>query len=248
MEPRPVLRQAKPGYPTRRDFLAIGASALTAASIIGCGDGTGASSLVAPVFAHGEGRGATGCMVVSPPTFLSEEEALQIVREELAKAGITLGKGMPLPKVIVDYEDPNARWMRSNDNWLGEPSAIVSKPANLTAVDRRQGIGIAIVTSDDCNRFASGYWSTVASYDTKRLAESVASALQEQAKQELCIGVFYDPLESYSFADLMGLEPDENEPGERNGFERIKRAASDRSLAQLREQVQDFVTWLEKSR
>jgi hypothetical protein len=243
MEPRPVLRQAKPGYPTRRDFLAIGASALTAASIAGCGDGASTSALVAPIFTHGEGRGATGCMALSPPVFLSEEEALQIVREEFAKAGITLGKGMPLPKVIVDYEDPNARWMRSSDDWLGEPSAIVSKPADLTAVDRQQGVGVAIMTRDDCNRFASGYWSTVASYDTKGLAESVANALREQAKEELCIGVFYDPLESLSFEDFMDAEP-----GEENSFERIRQSASDKSHARLRDQVQDFVAWLEKSR
>jgi hypothetical protein len=39
-----------------------------------------AVAVVAPIFQHGEGRGATGCIVMSPPVFLSEEEALQVIR------------------------------------------------------------------------------------------------------------------------------------------------------------------------
>ena len=47
---------------------------------------TNAVAIVAPIFQHGEGRGATGCIVMSPPVFLSEEEALLVVREELGKS------------------------------------------------------------------------------------------------------------------------------------------------------------------
>jgi hypothetical protein len=50
------------------------------------------AAVVAPIFEHGEGRGATGCVVTSPPVFLSEEEALQVIREELAKRGVALGR------------------------------------------------------------------------------------------------------------------------------------------------------------
>ena len=48
-------------------------------------------AIVAPIFQHGEGRGATGCIVMSPPVFLSEEEALQVIREEMAAKGVQLG-------------------------------------------------------------------------------------------------------------------------------------------------------------
>ncbi|HBO43451.1 MAG TPA: hypothetical protein DD670_05880, partial [Planctomycetaceae bacterium] len=46
--------------------------------------------VVAPVFEHGEGSGSTGCIVMTPPVFLSEEEAMQIIKDELAKHGIAL--------------------------------------------------------------------------------------------------------------------------------------------------------------
>jgi hypothetical protein len=249
MEPRPVARHAEPAYPTRREFLAAGAAALAAAGISGCGNDARASAVVAPIFAHGEGRGATGCVVVSPPTFLSEEEALQVVREELAKAGIKLGQGMPLPEVTVEYEDPDARWMRSSDNWLGDPVETVSKPASLTAVDRQQRVGVAIVTTDDCDRFRGGYWSTVSSYDTKGLAGSVADALRTQAKQDLCVGVFYDPLEKWSFRDVEVAAPHEDESEDiETIFEKVTQAATEKSQTQLRRQVQDFVAWLKENR
>ncbi len=50
-----------------------------------------AVAIVAPVFQHGEGRGATGCIVMAPPVFLSEEEALQVIRKEMAANGVQLG-------------------------------------------------------------------------------------------------------------------------------------------------------------
>src|SRR5512137_2050774 len=52
---------------------------------------TNAVAIVAPIFQHGEGRGSTGCIVMSPPVFLSEEEALQVIREEMATRGVQLG-------------------------------------------------------------------------------------------------------------------------------------------------------------
>jgi hypothetical protein len=50
-----------------------------------------AVAIVAPIFQHGEGRGATGCIVMSPPVFLSEQEALQVIREEMAATRVNLG-------------------------------------------------------------------------------------------------------------------------------------------------------------
>src|ERR1035438_3198523 len=41
-----------------------------------------AASHVAPLFIHGEGRGAFGCVATNPPIFLSEDEAKQVIREE----------------------------------------------------------------------------------------------------------------------------------------------------------------------
>ena len=229
MEPRPVLQHTTPAYPTRREFLAAGAAGLAAAGISGCGRDAEVSLEVAPVFAHGEGRGATGCIVLAPPVFLSEEEALQVIREELARVGIKLDEGMSLPEVTVEYEDPYAIQMRSGDNWLGEPVPIVSFPADLAAVDRRQRVGVAMVTQDDCHRFHDEFtFSSVSAFDTKGVAQAIADALHKQAKQDLCIGVFYDPLE-------------------KRDFSRDHNAAREKSRASS-PSGQDFLAWLQKSK
>ncbi len=115
MKPKRVKRHRKPGYPTRPEVVSdpellrrnlppgwrskpemAGSitSFLAANSAVQGADKKGAlpekAAIVAPIFEHGEGRGAIGCVVVAPPVFLSEEEAWQVIEEELAKRGVTL--------------------------------------------------------------------------------------------------------------------------------------------------------------
>ena len=93
MEPKPVQHHEQPRYPTRREVLA-GAATFALANLAGCGfvfaETDGGKIIVAPIFEHGAGRGAEGCRAVAPPVFLSEEEGMQILREELAKHGVQL--------------------------------------------------------------------------------------------------------------------------------------------------------------
>ena len=104
MEAKPVQVFPRPGYPTRREVLA-GAASFALLGLTGCSFAFAESEegkiTVAPIFKHGEGRGATGCVVVSPPVFLSEEEGMQILREELAKHGIQLKAGGTLEGIRV---------------------------------------------------------------------------------------------------------------------------------------------------
>jgi hypothetical protein len=104
MDAKPVQQKSMPGYPTRREVLA-GAATFVLAQCAGnwrvwAATEAGAT-IVAPIFKHGEGRGAVGCVVVSPPVFLSEEEAMQIIGEELAKSGIRLKGGEALEGVRI---------------------------------------------------------------------------------------------------------------------------------------------------
>lgn len=104
MEPKPVQQSRSPAYPTRREVLA-GAATFALAHVAGNWRLWAATeagvTIVAPIFEHGKGRGLTGCIVVSPPVFLSEEEAMQIVREELGKHGIQLKEAPPFRDVLI---------------------------------------------------------------------------------------------------------------------------------------------------
>lgn len=261
MQIEPVLDHARPAYPTRRDFLAAGAAALASLGIPGCGGDADAAIQVAPIFPHGDGRGAMGCIVVSPPVFMSEEEAMQVIREELAKAGVKLGDELPLKEVTVEYEDPDAKWLQSvSDNWLGEPPTKVSQPAALAAVDPERKVGVEIITREDCSRFRGAVWSSVSSFDTKGLAKSTADCIREQGERDLRVGVFYDPMESWGFEESVAVQelPTEeavDAPGSTKlpkrsvePFDRVIDRAKERSEEQLRKQVRDFIAWLERTK
>ena len=92
MNAQRVKRYRKPAYPTRLEALSrpellkrnlppgwhalpemAGTVALFLAvnSTLQAADKkpAGAAAVVAPIFEHGEGRGATGCVVVAPPVF-----------------------------------------------------------------------------------------------------------------------------------------------------------------------------------
>ena len=108
MKVKTVTRYKNPGYPVKEEILADpqllrripsrwekNAYVMTAlgltVSLSACGASTegarGASDRVAPVFIHGGGSGAYGCVSVVSPYFLSEEEAFEIIRAEAESYG-----------------------------------------------------------------------------------------------------------------------------------------------------------------
>jgi hypothetical protein len=252
MELQPISQHAPPAYPTRREFLASGAALLLAAQS-GCGRVAGVRPTVAPIFAHGEGRGASGCIVMNPPVFLSEEEALQILREELAQAGIHLGAGRSLNEVTVEVPQP--QFFRPQGEWLGAPREVATDKASLAAVDPQKKVGIEFVSSQDCSRFSGRVISSVQLYETKDLAQRIADAIRSQGEADLSIGLFYDPMTKENAAEETSpaapgpvpAEPKETTPEDLMSMWRRRWALQrKRSEKLLRQQAQDFLAWLEQ--
>ena len=183
-----------------------------------------ASALVAPLFEHGDGRGATGCVMIAPPVFLSEEDAMSVVREELAAAGIRFsGKRMPIPGAQVTHP---AR---------GGGDRQTSSQLVMDAVDSSNRIAVEFITVNDSASYDGGAdFGSVTSYDTKSAAKAVNSALQ-QSTSPMYFGVLYDPCEF--------VEPDRSQHQDWDALEAITKR---KSLEQLRRQVKDFVAWLQK--
>ena len=66
---------------------------------------------VAPVFEHGKGQGAYGCVVVTPPVFLTEAEARDVIEEEAKKAGVEFAeRGHKLSAVPVPFVEKFVVW------------------------------------------------------------------------------------------------------------------------------------------
>jgi hypothetical protein len=212
-----------------------------------------AHTVVAPVFSHGNGRGATGCVMVSPPAFLSEDEALQIIGEELAEYGVELG-----PESVVGGVTIAPRYHRLVGEWGQGPiieDSQSSKPFEIDAVDPELGVAVEFVSAyeyeevgglgsgavelDPRGNIVAAMESSVESYDFKECAEHIARRIEDQGLTPVHVGVFYDPM-----AELNPLE--ERMLQDMSGtWEQIEAARRKKSRELLREQVRDFVEWLE---
>lgn len=261
-------------YPTRREVLA-GAVSFVLVSLTGDGIALAADEKqgisVAPVFEHGTGRGATGCVVVSPPVFLSEEEGMQIIREVLAEHGVTLKSGAVLHGVLVPQRFlkgwAEGRWGQEDGKLLLE-SRKRAKPFGLDGVDSEKKVAVAFVSKQDYYVWGgvqesyssevledadrdpddlagwTGYYhsSTSQDYNFKEAAEFVAAQAKKQSEERVYLGLFYDPMWEPRFE--AGEKADRTEQFLKE-LQRTPESRRDNSKKLLRQQVQDFARWLQ---
>ncbi len=210
-------------------------------------------TIVAPIFEHGEGRGATGCIVVSPPVFLSEEEAMQIIREELAKHGIQLKPGVALKNVRIprrmtlatkdgktrlkefDFEsDPELKALSKEAREAAK--SLAPRPLALNGLDSNKKVAVEFISEknySDLGGPLSG--STVQHYDFKEVARYVAAKAKKQGKEMLYLGIFYEPAGTTK-RELMDSWKKREEKGKTEAGKL------------LRSQVQDFTAWLKEKK
>jgi hypothetical protein len=195
--------------------------------------------LVAPIFQHGEGRGATGCIVVAPPVFLSEEEALQVIREELATHGVMLGPG----------EYAHGRALETGKfelsgvtvGWMGQ------EPFKADAADRQKRVAIEFISQRECEDLNQAQKrenskdgvltiSSVHQYDFLKTSRYLAEKVKNTGRTPVHFGTFYDPL-----SGRMDYRSVTNSASLLDAEARIVTE----SKRLLRLQVQDFVKWLQ---
>src|SRR5208283_1150966 len=171
MNAQPVTRYRNPRYPTRLEVLAdrtllekhlppawkscaemagVVTLLLATNSSLGFSQGrikgvTGKPAVVAPIFAHGDGRGAVGCVVINPPVFLSEQDAMQVIREQLAKAGVALSaKHVALQDVVIPQRRED--WSQAGGGPMVAPAGE-AKVFLLDALDPKKRVGVEFVSS-----------------------------------------------------------------------------------------------------
>jgi hypothetical protein len=283
MNARPVTRYRNPRYPTRLEVLAdhtllekhlppawksCAEMAGVVTLLLASNNCTGIPSeairaakskpaVVAPIFEHGEGRGATGCIVVNPPVFLSEQDAMQVIREELRKAGVATSRtNVPVEGVRI-----TPRWSAVKLWAVPTPE---SKPFALGAFDPQKRVGVEYVNRT--NYFDLGgerSMSTVQAYDFEGLARTLSHDVRSKA-HNIYFGAFYDPatvspqgwLSDRAYMqklDAIYKERDKaSDPKVQAEKDREIEAVYNQKLGplraessrQLRLQVKDFIDWL----
>ena len=260
MEPRPVQHHQRPAYPTRREVLA-GAATLALANLAGCkfvlAEADGGKIIVAPIFEHGPGRGVTGCVMITPPVFLSEEEGMQILREELAKHEIQLKTGGILEGIRLSARTKSYKELwKDGKREVEEPIVEIpdeSKPLKPSGIDAGKGIAVEFVSEKnyfDLGGLRSG-GATITLYDFKDAAEYVAAQARKQGKGRVFFGVFYDPnatIPEFEWPKQDGPTDTVKEAELRRKLMEYREKSTVRGKAEskklLRQQAQDFVAWL----
>jgi len=191
---------------------------------------------IAPIFVHGEGSGAIGCEVMSPPVFISEDEARKIIFDALRKEGITFDT-LNCPEIKF-----KARPI-ANDCPYNIKKDVKLK---MDGYNKELNLAIQFVSKKDFDKLEPNcdstyydkkgreikaiYISSVQEYDTKKAAEIVREALVTDGKTNAV--VFYDPITyiNYDYED--------------KSWEESKKEAKNKAKKLLLKQVEDFIKWL----
>ena len=178
---------------------------------------------IAPVFIHGNGTGATGCIVLAPPMFLSESEAIELILNELKKENIVFDKkNVPVPDLSVEENIPYAHLMDS------KPGPI-KNPVEFIGYNTKYNLGFLLVSRNNYYKLGGKpSTSTLQDWDFLKLAYQIKEQIRSVRKVNAI--VFYDPLVS---------EPMKYQNGPCTT--QIECASYAKELLLL--QVQDFITW-----
>ena len=205
---------------------------------------------IAPIFIHGDGRGATGCVVMNPPVFLTEEEARQVIETELKKENIIFDK-----KNLKINEISFPKKWGYNEN---EADTVI-----MDGYSSKYNIAYEFISADDYLQFG-GEWdgSTVHSYDLVKAGENLRNKMKEYGK--LNTAIFYDPMmypdnntsknSTYrllvEYNNLLDKDIDNEEnKGKELGYSKYEKQSknySKKSIELLKQQVRDFLEWIKK--
>lgn len=262
-DPRPLLRRL-PGLWRRAALtpgmvaLLIGAGArLTAAeepaatpaaaAVAADADDPAVRLLIAPLFEHGVGRGTIGCIAVNPPTFLSEEEALTVIREELARSGLGVD-GDPAVWAEVRVSERMVSYVEDDEGgWSTEIEPTgATNPLRPDLLVDDGGLAVVYVGARPSERYrrlgGPTESSTAPFYDTKGTARRLLAQVRTAAQRELAFAAVYDPLiASRQAQEAAGDELDGLKGQAR--WEAIDAKAAELGRDELRRQVRDLVLW-----
>lgn len=201
--------------------------------------------LVAPIFDHGNGRGSFGCMSISPPSFLSEEEAYQVIQEEGKKYGISFDKeGLNIENVRIPetkYFLKPEKQVEGNKSFRDKGGVISSSKTGDLKLDGYDGvkkIGYEFISREDYYswKVEEGIHSSVEDFDFLSTANLLRDGL-EKNNGEASIGVFYNPMVSLSREELRIEDEDRD-------WDALAAKVKGMGEDELRKQVKDFLEWL----
>lgn len=215
-----------PPYPTRTAWIAAGGGvAVSGALLPGCNL---LWPLVAPVFEHGDGRASFGCKAVSAPAFPSEQDALEILREELEAAGWGTLEREGCAEALIEPVVERQVCGGAVGTTVLDGVAVRER---LDACIPDEGLAVEFVSLDDHRGLTTEIplvACSVSSADVLGTAHRVDAQLASSSLPGThLVGVLYDPI-----SEELDTGWTEEDP----------------AVADFRAQVRDLVAWLEVHR
>jgi len=242
-----LARCQPPGWLASGEIAAVAGLLLTAGAG-GCsdpsnsgtapGDSRSRAAIVAPILSRGnEFRSVVMGDLASPFCRLPEDEAIQLIREELNAAGLNMSnrnvlvEGVSVPdRENVFYVD----WITRRQAYRPEPVAGTGHPlqADLEDPDRRVRI---VYTGESQHDVRGGVWDS----DYQDTAQFVSQQV-ERFGRGFYFGAFYSPQDADAYTEMQksGRLTNQASPG------KPEDALQAESKRLLRQQVKDFVEWL----
>lgn len=186
------------------------------------------SGVFVPIFDHGEGRGSYGCVSVAPPVFLSEEEAIQVIREEAMLQGVDFSSSETITEAVLPITN------EFGDDKFADKTK--QGALELDGYDTKLGIGFEYVSKEDFDSLkeTGNMMSSVSTFDMKDAAKRLADNNKNTA-------FFYDPTSEWKEFDF---DHEQSEISWEDYLEKYEAEQIEKMKEKLREQVRDFLSWL----
>ena len=215
------------------------------------------NTITAPVFEHGSGTGGIGCMMIAPPVFLSEEEALQLIKDQLSANGIYASMSkVPIKGVVVSKKKYGTKRVE-----VSSPN-----PYKCDIYDPTRELSIEFVSKEEYFQLGGEKETDISwqNFKFKELAKQISTNVKENGKKGY-FGIFYEPgailspeltkpiqrerQKQFDAARRKGMEELAKQSHEINQryddeIQNLTTIEKEKSKQMLREQVKDFLDWL----
>jgi len=193
-----------------------------------------------PLFEYGDGTGSIGCVSITAPVFISEDDAMAILSAAFTEAGLSLNQGA---RTMEDATIPVTDLYISSDE-----DNTLKRQGDLTidgTLDVTPNLPVVFVSMEDVETWHgdSEVYSTVSVYKMREAAKTLS-------ENNPGLVVFYDPQALPDYDKLMGLEQKEGESDEdysarwQEVSQEVRQAAKAESEQLLREQAEALINWL----
>lgn len=201
------------------------------------------ATVVAPMLRKAldeEGRGVFGCVAVDPPVVLSEADALELIRQEFAKAGVELVGEREIPGFLRTVPDKSKAPRPDKARpWVDGVYLAETVPGNwtfdLATADGTIAVEYLSLLDEWRESFEVNH-STVSDPDLPALAQRLHADFSTRTNgAPVTIGLFFDPLvcgKTLSGEEAAPLDWPQRRELFRQG-----------ALELLREQVRHFLDW-----